>query len=397
MSNLSSQVDNPLFNNALDYAFSTLEGNMQVLQDFPESCTGPEWTTIVKNRVPSNWVNGFWVGQLWLAYGHTNDERFADAARQWSDKLAWLKDSVGTHDLGFIFYLSHVIGARLTGDEKLYTSALQAASTLIKRYNSRGEYLQAWGTPLPTGTRKDRGRINIDIMMNLELLYWATEYSGDTRYADVANQHARTSRLTLVRADGSIAQVGDFDPDSGLFIHEETHQGFSFDGCWSRGHAWGQYGFATAYLYTGFDSFLETSRKNAQYLEKNLPADLVPFWDYDSPDIPDTYKDSSASAVYACGLLELANCESRIGNQSAAEHLQKLASTMTESLWQNYSAKDTPMPTLLKEGARSVPHNYMEQALIYGDYYFLEALTKLTRPELAMKAFPEKHLTYKTT
>jgi len=205
--------------------------------------------------------------------------------------------------------------------------------------------------------------------MNLELLYWATDYSGDSRYADVANQHARTSRLTLVRSNGSIAQVGDFDPDTGLFVHQETHQGFSFDGCWSRGHAWGQYGFATAYLYSGYDNFLETSRKTAQYLEANLPDDLVPFWDYDSPDIPDTYRDSSASSVYACGLLELADCETQLSNDDAAQNWQTLASNMTASLWENYSTRGTDMPAILKEG-------------------FLEALTKLTKPDIAAKAFP---------
>ena len=198
-------------------------------------------------------------------------------------------------------------------------------------------------------------------------------------------KHARTSRATIVRADGSIAQVGDFDPDTGLFIHQETHQGFGFDGCWSRGHAWGQYGFATAYLYTGLDSFLEASKKTAKYAKEYLPEDLIPYWDYNSPDIPDTYRDSSATSVYACGLLELARAEDK---SKQTTQWQTLAKQMVTSLWENYSTRGTDMPAILKEGSRSVPHGYMDNALIYGDYYFLEALTKLTRPDIAERAFP---------
>ena len=117
---------------AIDYSLEIIEQNMNTLEDFPESCKGSSWTLIAKDRDSRNWVNGFWVGLLWLAYAHTNDKRFEQAARQWADRLAWLKDSVATHDLGFIFQLSHVLGARITGDESLYDNAFHAAGTLIK-------------------------------------------------------------------------------------------------------------------------------------------------------------------------------------------------------------------------------------------------------------------------
>lgn len=374
-----------MWQDALEYSLSIIEHNMNNLTEFPESCDSKQWNPIQSERgARAHWVDGFWVGLLWLAYGCTDDPRYEEAARQWAEKLSWLKDSTGTHDLGFIFYLSHVLGARLTGDENLYENALQASESLIKRYNHKGEYLQAWGTP--DGTRKDRGRINIDVMMNLELLYWASTYSGNPKYADIATQHARTSRMGLVRYDGSVAQVGDFDPDTGLFIHQETHQGFSYDSCWSRGLAWAMYGFSTCHRYTANPAFLSTAQATVNYIEKNLPDDGAAFWDFNSPDIPNTYRDSSASAVFACGLIDIAT---QLDDKSLSEQYIEFAKRIIDSLWQNYSSRNTDIPAILLQASRSVPHGYMDQALIYGDYYFFEALVRLYKPDLAIKAFPQ--------
>ncbi len=370
---------------AIDYSLRIIEHNMETLEDFPESCSGATWNLVQRERGDrSHWVDGFWTGLLWLAYAHTNDVRFEEAARDWTARLAWLKDSVATHDLGFIFSLSHVLGGRITGDDSLYANAVQAAESLIKRFNPRGEYLQAWGTP--DGRPTDRGRINIDVMMNLDLLYWASEFTGDPRFADIATQHARTTRLALMRPDGSTAQVGDFDAETGVWLRRETHQGFCHDTCWSRGQAWGVYGFTTCYRHTGIESFLWTARAMAEYTIANLPDDLVPYWDYGCPDIPNTYRDSSAASATACGLLDLAACEP---DPDRAARWKDWARRITDSLWCNYSSRGTDVPALLLHGSRSVPHGYMDHALIYGDYYFLEALTKLARPDLAGRAFPE--------
>jgi unsaturated chondroitin disaccharide hydrolase len=374
-----------MYHQAIEYCLQKVEHNMNTFEQFPESCNhdSAEWNPIEAWKDAGHWVNGFWVGLLWLAYAHTKEAKYEKAARKWTEKLSRLKDSVATHDLGFIFYLSNVLGARVTGDETLYADALHAAGTLVKRYNPRGEYLQAWGTP--DGTRKDRGRINIDVMMNLELLFWASEYNGNSTYADIATQHARTTRVGLVRSDGSTAQVGDFNPDTGLFVHQETHQGFSFDSCWSRGQGWAQYGYATAYRYTGLPTFYWASKQITHYTLKNLPDDYVPYWDFNNPDIPDTYRDTSAAAVFACALMELGLCM----DNAETERMKVEAEKIVQSLWENYSTRGTEMPALLREGARSVPHSRMDQALIYGDYYFFEALTRLATPEIANQAFPK--------
>jgi len=258
-----------------------------------------------------------------------------------------------------------------------------AARTLTRRYNPKGEYLQAWG--LIDGTCEERGRTNIDLMMNLALLFWASEYTDDFNFARVAARHARTSRLVLVRPDDSTVHVGDFDPESGAFLRQATHQGLSAASCWSRGHAWALYGFADTYRHTGDEVFRAVARRLAEYAVKNAPPDCVPYWDYDSPDIPNTYRDSSAAAVTASGLLELAAIET---DAKRAARWRQTAEAITLSLWQNYSSRGTKMPAILLHGTRSVPQGLADHGLIYGDYYFVETLTKLSRPDIAARAFP---------
>lgn len=373
---------------AIAYSLDIIRHNMKTLGDFPESCSGTTWRTIERERGDrAHWVDGFWTGLLWLAYVHSGDTAFADAALDWSARLRPLKHSTSTHDLGFIFYLSHVLGGRVVHDETLYEHAVEAARSLIRRYNPWGEYLQAWGEI--DGTRKDRGRTNIDLMMNLALLYWASEYTSDPTFANVATQHARTSRLTLVRGDGSTAHVADFIPETGVWVRRDTYQGFAHDSCWSRGEAWALYGFATCYAATHIPSFLGVARALARYTLARLPEDLVPFWDFDSPDIPNTYRDSSAAAVFACGLLELADVEE---DADLAAEWREWAQRITASLWARYSSRGTDVPAILLHGSRSVPHGYMDHALIYGDYYFVEALTRLARPAAATLFSPVAHV-----
>lgn len=369
---------------ALAYSLQIIRHNMKTLNEFPESCASDGWTSIEKRRAPGYWVTGFWVGLLWLAYAHTGDEAFEVAARRWADRLTWLSNSTETHDLGFIFYLSQVLGARLTGDDSLLDSAVQAADTLTRRYNPRGEYLQAWGKI--DGPASERGRTNIDLMMNLSLLFWASAHTGTVRFARIAARHARTSRLALVRPDDSTVHVADFDPETGAFVRHDTYQGLSTDSCWSRGQAWALYGFADAYRRTGDEAFHAVSRRLTEYALRQAPQDSVPYWDYDSPDIPHTFRDSSAAAVLASGLLELAECESE-PEQSA--RWRQTAEEIIVSLWEHYSSRGTGVPAILLHGTRSVPHGKADQALIYGDYYFVEALTKLLRPDIAERAFPK--------
>ena len=369
-----------IFDHALTQSIKTTRYNLAALKEFPESFERGAWKPIENERAAGHWVDGFWTGLLWLACAHTGDSALRVGAERWTNRLAHMKTNTGTHDLGFIFYLSHVLAGRLTGETRWFDNAIEAAYTLIQRFNPRGEYLQAWDDD---GVRKWAGRTNIDLMMNLALLYWASERKGDSKLAEIATLHARTSRMALVRGDGSTAHVADFDPDSGLLIRQEQYQGYSHDSCWSRGQAWALYGYATSYRYTGIPAFLTTAQALADYTARQLPEDLVPYWDYNSPHIPDTYRDSSAAAVTVCGLLELAAVASE-----NAPRWRDLAQRILISLCENYLIVDAAgQSSILRDGARSVPANYMEHGLIYGDYYFLEALTAFTRPEIHQRAF----------
>ena len=374
---------NDMWHDAIQFCLGKIERSIPLLEDFPDRCYGPTWGYIGKKKLSSNWVDGFWVGQLWLAYAYTKNPKFEAAAREWTDRVAWLRTTLKTHDLGFIFYLSNVLGGYATGDETLFENALIAAETFTKRWNPRGEYLLAWGDL--EGTPYQRGQINIDLMMNLSLLFWASEQTGDGRYGRIATNHARTTRLVLIRPDNSTVHVADFDPDTGAYLRPETLQGLSHASCWSRGQAWALYGFAETYRRTGDDVFLYTARRLAEYVIANAPADKVPYWDYDSLDIPNTYRDSSAAAVYASGLLELADAEP---DAQLAERWRNEAVAITESLWANYATREEDMASILKHATHFERIGNADHGLIYGDYYFLETLLRLAQPDLFATLFP---------
>jgi unsaturated chondroitin disaccharide hydrolase len=354
---------------AIRFSLSRTRDNLKCLQSFPERTHDGSWICVEKTGW---WVGGHWVGLIWLAYTHTLDPDLENAARTWSAYLAPRQFDTTTHDLGFLFKLSHVLGYQLTGDETFLQPAVQAAESLSQRFNPRGGYFQAWG-PLD-GPTDLCGRAIIDTMMNLELLFWASQHTGDSKYAQMAAAHARTVVKYQIRSDFSTAHVIDFDPYSGEFLKQDTHQGLSADSCWSRGQAWAVYGFGDCYRATGDKLFLETARNLAAFTLNRLPPDLVPYWDFDSPDIPNDVRDSSAASILAAGLLNLAAVES---DSQHAAHWHSHAEAILESLWRHYSSRDSSEPSILIHGTRSKPHNLMDHGLIYGDYYFMEALLKL--------------------
>jgi len=355
---------------ALEFSLLRIRENAASLEAFPELTENGRWRTVENG----GWVGGHWVGLLWLAFAQTHDPDLEQAARAWAARLAPRQFDPNTHDLGFLFELSHVLGYALTGDESLKAPALQAAETLSRRFNPRGNFFQAWG-PLD-GTPEQRGRAIIDTMMNLDLLFWASQQSGDPKFAQMAEAHARTVLKYQLRPDFSTSHVIDFNPESGEFLKQDTHQGLSAASCWSRGQAWAVYGLGYCYRATGDPVFLETARQLAAYALERLPADLVPFWDYDSPAIPNDVRDSSAAAVLAAGLVNLSKLEAGSGESA---RWRARAEEILQGLWQNYSSRATAEPSILMHGTRSKPHNLMDHGLIYGDYYFVEALANLER------------------
>jgi unsaturated chondroitin disaccharide hydrolase len=363
---------------ALEFCVAKTRHNLSTLDSFPERTEDGRWVQIPPAQ-HGWWVGGHWVGLLWLAYAATGDSSLATEAHAWAGRLLPQLSGESDHDLGFLFELGFVLGYRLTGDKSLKPPALQAASILGRRFNPRGQFIQAWG-PLDASPEL-RGRTIMDTMMNLDLLFWAGKETGDPRHIQIAAAHARTTLAHHLRPDGSTSHVCDFDPETGAFLKQDTHQGLSATSCWSRGQAWGVYGFADCYRATGDPVFLNASRRLMVYLWPRLPADLVPFWDYDSPLIPNDVRDSSAASVLASGLLALAAVEN---DPNLASIWQNRAISILESLWKTYTSRETGEASLLLHGTRSKPHNLMDHGLIYGDYYFVEALLRLAKPALTI-------------
>jgi len=361
---------------ALDFCVECVRESLAILDRFPERTDGDKWICIEPEE-HGWWVGGHWVGQIWLAYAYTQDATLERAAREWSSLLVPRQTDTTTHDLGFLFELSHILGYQLTGDETFISPALQAADSLSQRFNPRGSYLQAWG---PLDAPADlRGRAIIDTMMNLDLLFWASQQIGDPKYAQMAEAHARTVIRYQIRPNFSTSHVIDFDPDSGAFLKQDTHQGLSASSCWSRGQAWAVYGFGNCFRAIGDPIYLETARHLADYALTHLSNDFIPYWDYDSPEIPNDVRDSSAASCLASGLLNLAALETHPDN---AVRWRSQAETILISLWENYTSRETAEPSILLHGTRSKPHGLMDHGLVYGDYYFLEALLTLLRADL---------------
>lgn len=294
-------VDTKKIDDAIAYALGKIAANIPDFTDlFPED---QSQNYRYKPRALCSWTESFWTGMLWLAYEITADKQFSKTAQK---QLALFRErietriNIDTHDLGFLYTLSSVAEYKLTGNEEAKRVALVAADTLMERYKSKGGFLQAWGKL----DAADNYRLIIDCLLNLPLLYWAAEASGDKKYYDVAYKHLKTAMATVIRSDGSTFHTVFFDPQTGKMTKGTTHQGFSDDSCWSRGQAWGVYGLAMSYDYTKDEAIIGEYKKVADYFMAHLPEDFVPYWDLVFMD-GDEPRDTSAAVIAICGMLEM--------------------------------------------------------------------------------------------
>ncbi|MFE3855922.1 glycoside hydrolase family 88 protein [Streptomyces griseorubiginosus] len=354
---------------AADYAVQKLREVAPTVTAFPVGTKFEKWTYSQNG----DWVGGFWPGTLWMAWLHSNDDDFRTWALASAAKLAPRQYDTGTHDLGFLFYPSWVTAWRLTGDETWRAGALQAADSLTRRYNPRGRFIRAWGALTDP---KNAGRVIIDTMMNLDLLAFASRETGDSRYLDIATEHARTAQRVFPRPDGSTPHVYDFDPDTGTPLGPNTVQGYSPTSCWSRGQAWGVYGFTTMYRRTGNREFLTTARRLADFAIGALGADHVPVWDYRAPQQPYDIKDASAGAIMACGLLDLS---AATGRGSYRDVALRLLTALAETCLTRNSAR---AEAVVARCTRNRPNeDGIEISLPYADYYLLEGILRVLRPQ----------------
>lgn len=325
----------------------------------------------------TDWIEGFYAGMVWLSYEYSKDSYFLEAAerqlRQFRERLDG-SIALDHHDIGFLYSPSAMAGWIVNRDEAARQLGLDAADKLVRRWRPIGQYIQAWG---PEGDEQNGGRIIIDCLMNLPLLYWASEQTGNPAYMDIAIAQAEKSRRYLVRGDDSSYHTFYFDQENGQPVRGGTHQGYHDGSTWTRGQAWGIYGFALSYRYTKNPLYLETAKRMARYFIEHLPEDKVAYWDFDAPVAADTYRDSSASAIASCGLLEL--LEHLEASDADRAYFTEAVQSSMASLMNDYSTLDEPdAEGLLRHGSYYVrgnrgPDDYM----IWGDYYYLEALMRM--------------------
>ncbi|SFI39433.1 unsaturated chondroitin disaccharide hydrolase [Paenibacillus sp. UNC496MF] len=317
------------------------------------------------------WTSGFWPGMLWLAHDVSGEVRFREAAWSWDERLErlMLEENRFDHDVGFQFLPTAVFKYALTGDEDARRRGLFAANFLAGRFNPRGGFIRAWN-----GDRT--GWAIADTAMNLSLLFWAAKESGDPRFAHVAKLHADTVLREFIRPDGSAHHIVRFDPETGERADALGGQGAAPDSAWSRGNAWVLYGMANAFRHTGDPAYLQASQRVAHYFVAHLPEDAVPHWDFRADvELGGEPRDTSAGAIAASGLLELADAlPEREGRAYRAA-----AGRILSSLDARYATWDRPdHEAILTQGTGHKPAGQnVNVSLIYGDYFFMEAVAKL--------------------
>lgn len=327
-----------------------------------------------------DWTASFWLGMLFLGKEMTKDARFDEVIASQMDsfkKRLAAKIELETHDIGFLYTLSAVADYRVNEHQGSVDLAVAAADELMTRYSEKAQIIQAWGN---LADPNENGRMIIDCLMNLPLLYFASNMTGNPKYREAAYAHAKQTQRYIVRDNYTTYHTYFFNTETGKALRGETAQGFADDSCWARGQAWGIYGFTLSYGHTGDERFLETARQLADYFISQLPADKVAYWDLVFNDGSSEERDSSAASIVVCGLLELAkqlplNDESRL-------RYEEVAIAIMASLQQNYTTKKIAESNgLLLEGVYDKNSaKGVKECMIWGDYYYVEALVRLSQP-----------------
>ena len=378
------------------------EAAMPEVRKAMECCTGQVKRAVIryKDRFPEDnsdngfyrlrenigWTTGFWTGEVWLAYENAADDdmrrMMEESGRRqvlsFLDRIRAERD-VDHHDMGFLFTPSCVAAYMLTGMQEAREAAVAAADRLISRFQPVGGFIQAWGAY----GAPDNYRFIIDCLLNLPLLYWASEETGDPKYRDIAEKHIHTAVANVIREDHSTWHTFFFDMKTGAPDHGATCQGYRDGSAWARGQAWGIYGMALAYKYTEREEYIQKFRDVTDFFLAHLPKDMVPFWDLEFTDGDDQPRDSSSASIAACGMLEMA----KYLKPDEAEAYRATAKRLMKALYDGYAVKDPKESNglvLHSTYSNHSPYNTcnhygVDECNIWGDYFYMEALMRLKK------------------
>ncbi|MBV7530237.1 glycoside hydrolase family 88 protein [Chitinophaga sp. sic0106] len=338
-----------------------------------------------------DWTPGFFPGSLWYSYEQTKDPAIYQQAIRWTEKLEPLKDFTQHHDLGFMMYCSYGNAYRITGNKAYRDILIQGARSLSTRYNPVTGSIKSWNAFKSWhGEQKYFYPVIIDNLMNLELLFFAAKETGDTSFRHVAVSHALQAMKNQIRPDYSSYHVVCYDTLTGKVLARETAQGYADNSTWSRGQAWGIYGFTMIYRETKDPRFLKTATGMADWFlnNKNLPADKVPYWDFNAMQkgytpgvrsyankVTTKYRDVSAAAIVASALFELSDY---VAPAKGAQYRKTAISMLHTLAGPAYRAPEGQNGNfMLMHSVGSIPHHTeIDVPLVYADYYFMEALQR---------------------
>ena len=367
MPNSTEELTPELVDQAIKDCLAKIDHNLELLgEEYPTPATFSNEYKIMDN---TEWTNGFWTGMLWLAYELTGEEKYKEVAEKNVRSFIHRIDNlieVNHHDLGFLYTPSCVSAYKLTGDFKARDAAIKAA-----RYQKTGKFIQAWGE---LGAR-DNYRLIVDCLLNIPLLFWASEETGDKEFAEMAKEHFKTTVKNAIRPDASAFHTFYFDPETGEPAYGKTRQGYSDDSAWARGQAWLIYGIALCNAYYPVDTNVEYFQAVTNYFLNRLPENYVCYWDLIFDDTSGQPRDTSAAAIAVCGINQMAK---EVPDNEKLQEYEVWADRILYNLITHYTEqKAKGVIALLNEGVYSWHSGKgVNEGNIWGDYFYLEALMR---------------------